>query len=214
MYKLLDGHGVIPVIKLSEASEALPLADALAAGGINIMEITFRSEAAYDSIKKVVAERADILVGAGTVVNMEQLEQAIDAGSKFVVSPGFDPEIVKVGLAKDIIMLPGVVTPSEIMAALNLGLKVLKFFPTNVFGGLKAIKTYSAVFGQVKFMPTGGVSANNLSEFLEVPSVKACGGSWMCSGDMIKNQEWDKITELSAEATSIYNKIRECYPKQ
>ncbi|NLP26740.1 MAG: bifunctional 4-hydroxy-2-oxoglutarate aldolase/2-dehydro-3-deoxy-phosphogluconate aldolase [Clostridiales bacterium] len=208
MYKLLDGHGVVPVIKLGNVNEVLPLADALSAGGINIMEITFRSDAAYDSIKKVATERPNILVGAGTVVNLEQLEQAIDAGSKFVVSPGFDPEIVKAGLDKGIIMLPGVITPSEIMSAMNLGLKVLKLFPASVFGGLKAIKTYASVFGQAEFMPTGGVSASNLAEFLAVPSIKACGGSWMCTADMIKNQNWDEVTRLSTEATAIYKEAR------
>ncbi|NLJ71069.1 MAG: bifunctional 4-hydroxy-2-oxoglutarate aldolase/2-dehydro-3-deoxy-phosphogluconate aldolase [Clostridiaceae bacterium] len=208
MYQLLEGHGVIPVIKFSDVSEALPLADALSAGGINVMEITFRSDAAYGAIKKVAAEKPDILVGAGTVVNVAQLEQAIDAGAKFVVSPGFDPEIVETGLKAGLIMLPGVITPSEIMAAMKLGLTILKYFPASVFGGLKAIKTYASVFGNVKFMPTGGVSAANLAEFLAVPNIQACGGSWMCSGEMIKEQKWDEITKLSAEATAIYQSVR------
>lgn len=208
MYQLLEGHGVIPVIKFNDVNEALPLADALSAGGINVMEITFRSSAASEAIRKVVAERPQILAGAGTVVNMTQLGQAIDAGAKFIVSPGFDPEIVAAGLKAGMIMLPGVVTPSEIMAAMNLGLTVLKYFPASVFGGLKAIKTYASVFGDVKFMPTGGISATNLAEFLAEPNIQACGGSWMCPAKMIKEQKWDEITKLSAEATAICQTVR------
>jgi 2-dehydro-3-deoxyphosphogluconate aldolase/(4S)-4-hydroxy-2-oxoglutarate aldolase len=208
MYQLLEGHGVVPVIKFNDPSEALPLADALAAGGIKIMEITFRSAAAAEAIRRVATERPDILVGAGTVVNMEQLEQAIQAGSKFVVSPGFDEEIVKAGLQQGIIMLPGVITPTEIMAALKAGLSILKFFPASVFGGLQAIKAYAGVFPQAKFMPTGGVSAKNLADFLALPNIQACGGSWMVSGDLISGQKWDEVTALSAEATAIYQKVR------
>ncbi|MGI6579295.1 MAG: bifunctional 4-hydroxy-2-oxoglutarate aldolase/2-dehydro-3-deoxy-phosphogluconate aldolase [Saccharofermentanales bacterium] len=208
MYQLLEGHGVIPVIKFNDVNEALPLADALSAGGINVMEITFRSSAASEAIRKVVAERPQILAGAGTVVNMTQLGQAIDAGAKFIVSPGFDPEIVAAGLKAGMIMLPGVVTPSEITAAMKLGLTVLKYFPASVFGGLKAIKTYASVFGDVKFMPTGGISAANLAEFLAEPNIQACGGSWMCPAKMIKEQKWDEITKLSAEATAICQTVR------
>ncbi|MGB4610809.1 MAG: bifunctional 4-hydroxy-2-oxoglutarate aldolase/2-dehydro-3-deoxy-phosphogluconate aldolase [Saccharofermentanales bacterium] len=208
MYQLLEGHGVIPVIKFNDVNEALPLADALSAGGINVMEITFRSSAASEAIRKVVEERPQILAGAGTVVNMTQLGQAIDAGAKFIVSPGFDPEIVTAGLKAGMIMLPGVVTPSEIMAAMKLGLTVLKYFPASVFGGLKAIKTYASVFGDVKFMPTGGISAANLAEFLAEPNIQACGGSWMRPAKMIKEQKWDEITKLSAEATAICKTVR------
>ncbi len=208
MYQLLDGHGVVPVIKFNDPSEALPLADALSAGGIKIMEITFRSAAAAKAIELVAKERPDILVGAGTVVNLEQLKQAIKAGSKFVVSPGFDEEIVTEGLRQGIIMLPGVVTPSEIMAAMKTELTVLKYFPASVFGGLQAIKSYAGVFPQIKFMPTGGVSAKNLADYLALPNIQACGGSWMVSGDLIGGRKWDKITALSAEAMSIYREVR------
>ena len=208
MYQILEGHGVVPVIKFNDSSEALPLADALSAGGIKIMEITFRSAAAAEAIGLVAKERPDILVGAGTVVNLEQLEKAVKAGSKFVVSPGFDEEIVIEGLRQGVIMLPGVITPSEIMAAMKIGLTVLKYFPASVFGGLQAIKSYASVFPQVKFMPTGGVSAKNLADYLALPNIQACGGSWMVSGDLIRGRKWDEITALSAEAMDIYRKVR------
>lgn len=208
MYEILKGHGVVPVIKFNKVEDALPLADALSAGGINIMEITFRSEAGGPAIAKVAKERPDILVGAGTVLTMDQLIEADEAGAKFIVSPGFNPEIVEEGLKRGLVMLPGCVTPTEIMAAMKLGLSVIKFFPASVYGGIKAIKSLASVFSGIQFMPTGGVSAENLADFLAVPQILSCGGSWMVKESMIDGGEFDKITELSREATDIYKKCR------
>ncbi|MGI6077356.1 MAG: bifunctional 4-hydroxy-2-oxoglutarate aldolase/2-dehydro-3-deoxy-phosphogluconate aldolase [Fastidiosipilaceae bacterium] len=208
MYEMLKGHGIVPVIKFDSADDALPLADALAAGGIKIMEITYRSEAASSAIEQVAKERPDILVGAGTVLNLEQLKAAEAAGAKFIVSPGFDETIVVEGLKRNLVMLPGCVTPSEIMAAMSLGLKVLKFFPASVYGGIKAIKSLASVFGGIKFMPTGGVTADNLAEYLSIPQIQACGGTWMVKANLINGAEFETITKLSQEATDIYRKIR------
>ncbi len=208
MYELLEGHGVVPVIKFSDKKEVLPLADALAAGGIKIMEITFRSDVAAEAIRMVAEERPDIVVGAGTVTTMEQLEQAHTAGAKFIVSPGLNPEIVQAGLDKGLIMLPGVITPSEVMQGISLGLNVLKYFPASDFNALKVLKSYSAVFADIKFMPTGGVNAENMSEFLALPNIFAIGGSWMVNAKMIQGEMWDEISKLSKEATEIYQQMK------
>lgn len=209
MYEILEGHGVVPVIKFSDVSEALPLADALAAGGIKIMEITFRSDAAEEAIRLVAKERPDVLVGAGTVTTMDQLERAVAAGAKFVVSPGLNPEIVKAGLEKGVVMLPGVITPSEVMQGIDLGLKVLKYFPASDFNALKVLKSYSGVFADIKFMPTGGVSLDNMGDFLALPNIFAVGGTWMVKADQIKEGRWEEITKLSQEATDKYKSLRQ-----
>lgn len=208
MYELLEGHGIVPVIKFSDSKQALPLADALSAGGINIMEITFRSDAAIDSIKAVAKERPDVLVGAGTVLKKEQLLLAKEAGAKFIVSPGFDPELVELALKENLLVLPGVVTPTEITAAINMGLSILKFFPAGNYGGISTIKSLGAPFSEVKFMPTGGVGPNNLREYLSLPNIQACGGSWMVKDNLINAENWDEITRLSKEATDIYKEMR------
>lgn len=208
MYEILEGHGVVPVIKFNDPSEALPLADALAKGGIRIMEITFRSDAAEEAIRLVSEERPDILVGAGTVTNVDELRRAAKAGAKFIVSPGFSEEVVREGLDLDLIMLPGVITPSEVMAAKNLGLKVLKYFPASAFNAMATIKSYASVFADIKFMPTGGVNQDNMKDFLAMKNIFAIGGSWMVSGNLIKEQNWDEITRLSQEATDAYHEVR------
>ena len=208
MYELLEGHGIVPVIKLSNSKEALPLADALSAGGINIMEITFRSDAAIESIKTVGEAYPDILVGAGTVISEDQLLAAKNAGAKFIVSPGFDPELVELALKENLIILPGVVTPTEVTAAMKMGLSILKFFPACNYGGIAALKSLGAPFTKVKFMPTGGVGPNNLRDYLILPNVQACGGSWMVKDELISGNKWEEITRLSQEATDIYNEIK------
>lgn len=208
MYELLEGHGIVPVIKFSDSKQALPLADALSAGGINIMEITFRSNAAVDSIKAVAKERPDVLVGAGTVLKKEQLLLAKEAGAKFIVSPGFDPELVELALKENLLVFPGVVTPTEITAAIKMGLSILKFFPAGNYGGISTLKSLGAPFSEVKFMPTGGVGPNNLREYLSLPNIQACGGSWMVKDNLINAENWDEITRLSKEATDIYNEMR------
>lgn len=200
--------GIVPVVVLDKAEDAIPLANALLAGGVNFMEITLRTACALDAIKLVSANVPDMIVGAGTVINVEQAKKAVDAGAKFIVSPGLSVETVKWCNENDITCCPGCVTPTEIMTAISLGLKVVKFFPANVYGGIKAIKALSAPFGDVKFLPTGGVSADNMAEFLEVKSVAAVGGSWICTKADVNNGEFEKITKLSKEATDIIKSIR------
>ena len=164
------------------------------------MEITFRTAAAADSIKAVAENCPDMLVGAGTVINLEQCKLAVEMGAKFIVSPGFDKDVVAWCVENDITVTPGCVTPTEIMSAIALGLKVVKFFPANVYGGLKAMKSLAAPFGGIKFIPTGGVNADNLREYIDAPFVHAVGGSWICPKADIENGNFAHITQLCAEA--------------
>ena len=200
--------GIVPVVVLNKAEDAVPLARALLKGGIDFMEITFRTECAADAIAVIANEVPEMTVGAGTVINIEQAERAVTNGAKFIVSPGLDERVVNWATGNDIPVIPGCVTPTEIMKAISLGLNVIKFFPADVFGGIKAIKALSAPFGQVKFLPTGGVSEANLKEFIECRSVAAIGGSWVCKKDDIANHDWDKITALSANAVKIIKETR------
>lgn len=200
--------GIIPVVVLENSEDAVPLAKALLAGGINFMEITLRTSCALDSIKKVSESVPEMIVGAGTVVNLDQAKEAVESGAKFIVSPGLHEETVKWCVSNDIACCPGCVTPTEIIAALSLGLKVVKFFPANVYGGIKAIKALAAPFTDVKFLPTGGVSAENMAEYLELKSVAAVGGSWVCTKADVTNHEFEKITKLSREATDIVKSVR------
>ena len=198
--KRLAQSGVVPVVVLEDAKDAVPTAKAMLAGGIDVMEITFRTAAAADSIKAVAQECPDVVVGAGTVVNLEQCKLAVECGAKFIVSPGYDEETVAWCCDNGIPVTPGCVTPTEIMMALKHGLKVLKFFPANVYGGLSAIKSLAGPFGGVKFIPTGGVNAQNLAEFISSPYIHAVGGSWICPKADIAAGNFDKITALCKEA--------------
>ena len=200
--------GIVPVVVLNNVEDAVPLAGALLKGGIDFMEITFRTECAAECISVISKEVPDMTVGAGTVLNVEQAKLAVDCGAKFIVSPGLDETTVKWAIENDIPVIPGTVTPTEIMKAISLGLKVVKFFPADVYGGIKAIKALSAPFGQVKFLPTGGVSEANLNEFAANKSVIAVGGSWVCKKDDIINHDWDKITMLSENAVKIIKENR------
>mgnify|MGYP000813821587 CR=1 FL=1 len=197
---ILPQAGVIPVVVLDDAKDAVPTAKALLTGGVDVMEITFRTAAAAGSIKAVAENCPEMLVGAGTVVTLDQCKQALECGAKFIVSPGFDPEVVSWCVERNIPITPGCVTPTEIMAAMKLGLNVVKFFPAGVYGGLKAMKALSAPFGGIKFIPTGGVDAKNLKEYLEAPFVHAVGGSWLCAKADIAAHNFDKITSLCKEA--------------
>lgn len=198
--KKLAQSGVVPVVVLEDAKDAVPTAKAMLAGGIDVMEITFRTAAAADSIKAVAQECPDMVVGAGTVINLEQCKLAVECGAKFIVSPGYDEETVAWCCDNGIPVTPGCVTPTEIMMALKHGLKVLKFFPANVYGGLSAIKSLAGPFGGVKFIPTGGVNAQNLAEFISSPYIHAVGGSWICPKADIAAGNFDKITALCKEA--------------
>jgi 2-dehydro-3-deoxyphosphogluconate aldolase/(4S)-4-hydroxy-2-oxoglutarate aldolase len=200
--------GIVPVVVLNNVEDAVPLAGALLKGGIDFMEITFRTECAAECISVISKEVPDMTVGAGTVLNVEQAKLAVDCGAKFIVSPGLDEATVKWAIENDIPVIPGTVTPTEIMKAISLGLKVVKFFPADVYGGIKAIMALSAPFGQVKFLPTGGVSEANLNEFAANKSVIAVGGSWVCKKDDIINHDWDKITMLSENAVKIIKENR------
>ena len=172
--------GVVPVVVLEHAKDAVPTAKAMAAGGIDVMEITFRTAAAADSIRAVSENCPEMLVGAGTVITLEQCKKAVASGARFIVAPGFDEEVVRWCVENNVPVTPGCVTPTEIMAAMKLGLKVVKFFPAGVYGGLSAMKALSGPFGGIKFIPTGGVNAQNLAEYISAPFIHAVGGSWVC----------------------------------
>ena len=196
----LGNNAVVPVVVLDDVKNAVPTAKALLAGGIDVMEITLRTAAAMDSIKTVAEQCPDMLVGAGTVVNVEQAKAVVAAGAQFIVSPGFDEELVKWCVDNDVTVAPGCVTPSEIMGALKLGVNVVKFFPANVYGGLNAMKNLAAPFVGVKFLPTGGVNAGNIKEYVDAPFLHAVGGSWVCPKAEIAAGNWEKITQLCLEA--------------
>ena len=187
---------VVPVVVLDKVEDAIPTAKAMAAGGVDTMEITFRTACAPECIKAVADNCPDVLVGAGTIVNLDQCKLAVEMGAKFIVSPGFDHEVVGWCVENGIAVCPGCVTPTEIMAAMKHGLKMVKFFPANVYGGLKALKNLAAPFGGMKFLPTGGVSNDNIKEFIDTPFIHAVGGSWVCPKADIAAGNWDKITEL------------------
>ncbi len=200
--------GVVPVVVLEDAEQAVPTAKALLAGGINAMEITFRTAAAKDSIAKVAKEVPEMIVGAGTVINVDQLHDALDAGAKFIVSPGTSEEVIAEAVKLNVPVAPGVVTPSEIMIGLKYGLKVFKFFPAESYGGLKTIKALCGPFPQIRFIPTGGINQNNAEEYFKNPKIVAVGGSWMVTKDMVVAGDFAGITEKSAAATALFKQIR------
>ena len=200
--------GVVPVVVLDDAEQAVPTAKALLKGGINAMEITFRTAAAKASIAKVAAEVPDMIVGAGTVVNVEQLHDAVEAGAKLIVSPGSDADVISEAARLGVAMIPGVVTPSEIIMGLKLGVKVFKFFPAESYGGLKTLKALSGPFPQIKFIPTGGINQANAADYFNNSKVLAVGGSWMVSKDMVNAGDFDGIAEKSAAATALFRQIR------
>ncbi len=178
---------VVPVVVINSIEQTLPTMQALCDGNLPVAEITFRTACAEDAIRLATKNFPDMYIGAGTVINVEQCKKAIDAGAKFIVSPGLSKEVALYCQEKGVTYYPGCVTPTEIMEAISLGIKVVKFFPANVYGGLKAIKALAGPFGQIKFLPTGGVSEENLKEFLECDKIFAVGGSWMMKGDIKAN---------------------------
>ena len=196
----LANSGVVPVVVLDKVEDAVPTAKALLAGGVDVMEITFRTACAPECIKTVADNCPDMVVGAGTILNLDQCKLAIEMGAKFIVSPGFDAEVVAYCVENGIAVTPGCVTPTEIMAALKLGVNIVKFFPANIYGGLNAMKNLSAPFGQVKFMPTGGVNTANIREYIDAPFIHAVGGSWICPKADIAAGNFEKITALCLEA--------------
>lgn len=204
----IQNLAVVPVVVLEDTEDALPLAKALCEGGLPCAEVTFRTDAAEESIKIMTEAFPDMLVGAGTVLTAEQVDQAVKAGAKFIVSPGFDPEIVDCCILKDIPVFPGCITPSEVAQAVKRGLKVIKFFPAEQFGGIAAIKALAAPYTDIKFMPTGGINPKNLENYLSDDKIIACGGSWMVKGNLIKEGRFDEIRILTAEAVKLASGIR------
>ena len=200
IYEKLAKSGIVPVVVIEKIKDAVPVAKALLSGGIDVMEITFRTAAAADAIKAVAENCPDMLVGAGTVITLEQCKKAVEMGAKFIVSPGFGVEVVKWCVDNGVDITPGCVTPSEIMAAMKLGLKVVKFFPANVYGGLNAMKALSGPFGGIKFIPTGGINAQNVGEYISASFIHAVGGSWVCPKADIAAGNFEKITTLCTES--------------
>lgn len=194
--------GIVPVVKLEREEDAHPLAEALCKGGLPCAEVTFRTKAAPMAIRRMREHFPHMCLGAGTVLNLEQAEEAAEAGAEFMVSPGFRPELVHYCLEKKIPVVPGVSIPSEIEQAIALGLEVVKFFPAEQSGGLAKIKAMAAPYGKMLFMPTGGIHEGNLKEYLDFPRVLACGGSWMVPGELVAGHEWEKIEKLTRDAVN------------
>ncbi|MBQ2939176.1 MAG: bifunctional 4-hydroxy-2-oxoglutarate aldolase/2-dehydro-3-deoxy-phosphogluconate aldolase [Clostridia bacterium] len=209
MNQKISAIGVVPVIKLNHPErDAAPLAKALCAGGVPVAEVTFRAAGADTAIRLMREACPEMLVGAGTVLTTEQVDKALAAGAQFVVTPGFDPELVAYCQQKDLPIYPGCTTPTDYHAALKFGLEVLKFFPAEQSGGLAKIKAMSAPFPMFKVMPTGGISLKNLKDYLSCPVICACGGSYMVTADLIDNQKWDEITALCKQSADIVKEAR------
>ncbi len=209
MNQRISKIGVVPVIKLNNPErDAANLAKALCEGGVPVAEVTFRAAGADTAIRLMREACPDMLVGAGTVLTTEQVDKALAAGAQFVVTPGFDPELVAYCQEKDLPIYPGCTTPTDYHAALKFGLKVLKFFPAEQSGGLAKIKAMSAPFPMFKVMPTGGISLKNLKDYLSCPVICACGGSYMVTADLIDNQKWDEIVELCKKSVEIVKEAR------
>ncbi len=204
----LSSFGIVPVVVLNRSEDAEPLADALCNAGLPCAEVTFRTDAAAESIKIMKEKHPELLIGAGTVLTTEQVDRALDAGAEFIVSPGFDPEIVDYCISKNVPIVPGCVTPSEVAQGVHRGLEVLKFFPAEQAGGLAMIKAMAAPYTNVKFMPTGGISEGNLASYLECNKIVCCGGSWMVKADMVESGDFSAISEKAKRAVEIVKTVR------
>ncbi len=205
----LGNIGLVPVVAIERAVDAPKLGQALLAGNLPCAEITFRTDAAAEAIQLMTTECPEMLVGAGTVMTITQAEQAVAAGAKFIVSPGFDANVVDWCLQNKVSVTPGVVTPTEINMALNKGLQILKFFPAEAAGGIRMLKSIAGPYPNVKFIPTGGINANNLAHYLRLPLVHACGGSWMVKKTLISAGQFETITALARQAWAIVKQVRE-----
>ena len=193
---------VVPVLVIKDVEHAVPLAKALIAGGIRVLEVTLRTEAALEVIARIAKEVPEAIIGAGTVTNRTQLQQVIDAGAKFAISPGLTSDLLKAGNEGSIALIPGISSISELMTAADHGYTHLKFFPAEASGGVKALKAIGGPFPDIKFCPTGGISPSNYNDYLTLPNVSCAGGSWLASEDAMINGEWDKITELAKQAVA------------
>ncbi|MCR5436113.1 MAG: bifunctional 4-hydroxy-2-oxoglutarate aldolase/2-dehydro-3-deoxy-phosphogluconate aldolase [Treponema sp.] len=208
VFKRIELNKIVPVVVLKDVGKAVPLVSSLLKGGLFCAEITFRTDAAEESIYEISKSFPDMLVGAGTVLSVEQVDKAVGAGAKFIVSPGFNPKVVDYCLKNDYPVCPGIMTPTELEMALDFGLDIVKFFPAENAGGLKMIKAMSAPYPSVKFMPTGGISPSNIREYLSCDKILACGGSWMVKSDLIETGRYDEIERLTFEASEIVKEIR------
>jgi 2-dehydro-3-deoxyphosphogluconate aldolase/(4S)-4-hydroxy-2-oxoglutarate aldolase len=197
---------IVPVVTIDDAADADALGEALVGGNLPIAEITFRTAAAEASIR-TLARRKDLLVGAGTVLNVDTVKRAFDAGARFIVSPGFNPKVVGYCVENKIPITPGIATPTEIEMALDHGLSVVKFFPAESIGGIKTLKAFSVPYAMIQFIPTGGIGPENLADYLKVPRVLACGGSWMVARDLLAGKRFDRVKTLSREAVEIAKQI-------
>ena len=208
MMQRLKTLGIVPVVVLNDAEDALPLAERLVKGGLPCAEVTFRTAAAEEAIRRMAKAFPEMILGAGTVLTTEQADRAIDAGAKFIVSPGLNPKVTEHVLKKGVPMTPGVCTPTEIEAALQFDLDVVKFFPAEPSGGLKMIKALAAPYVGLSFMPTGGIGPDNVRDYLRYDRIVACGGSWMVNGALVKEGKFDEIEALVREAAQIVKEIR------
>ena len=204
----LESTPVVPLVQANDTKTAIHISRALAKGGLTVAEVVLRTDAALDCLAAVAAEVPEMIAGAGTVLNAKQAAQAIDAGAKFIVAPGVDEETIRYCQSKSIPVYPGTMTPTEVMKAYNLGLREVKFFPGSLAGGIPMLKALGSVFRDVRFMPTGGVTVSNLADFLAVPAVLACGGSWLTPADAIAAGNFGEITRLASEAVAIAKRVR------
>jgi 2-dehydro-3-deoxyphosphogluconate aldolase/(4S)-4-hydroxy-2-oxoglutarate aldolase len=202
--------GVVPVVAIENAAHALPLADALIRGGLPVAEITFRTAAGAEVMQRIAAERPQVLVGAGTVLTVQQVKLAKSSGARFAVAPGFNPDVVKAAQDLELPFFPGIMTPSDIEGALSLGCRMLKFFPAGPAGGAKMLQAISAPYAHlgVRFMPTGGVTLDNLGDYLAMSSVPAAGGTWIATTDAIRNEDWKGIEAKAAAASAKVKELR------
>lgn len=203
LLSLLDGQPVIPVLKIANVADAVPLARALARGGLPAIEITLRTASALEAIRQVAAEVEEAIVGAGTILDAAQFEKAAAAGSRFIVSPGITRELLGAADDSDVPLLPGAITPSEIMAAREAGLRFLKFFPAEQSGGIASLKAFASPLADVKFCPTGGISGKNAADYLSLPNVICVGGSWVAPDELVKAGKWDEIEALARAASKL-----------
>jgi 2-dehydro-3-deoxyphosphogluconate aldolase/(4S)-4-hydroxy-2-oxoglutarate aldolase len=203
IHEIMKVSPVVPVMVINNVEHAVPLAKALVKGGLKVLEITLRTDAALESIRRIKAEVPDAIVGAGTIINVETLNAAIDAGAEFIVSPGTTEKLIDAALATGVPLLPGVADPSQAMALLEKGITAMKFFPAEAAGGVPMLKSIGAPIPQITFCPTGGVSQKNVNDYYKLSNVGCVGGSWMCAASLVDAENWDEITRLSAEAIEL-----------